>query len=158
MHYFRFKYSISLSFPTISQIASESLKQAILANRHITLPPTTQPPTTQAPPTTLSPTEDQTPITPSPLVISSNSECSLLQQSSWTSIVIESGLCNNMTGDLEICGYDNLEKIVVRSSSLQNLNSLKICNNEKLQTIQIQSSSLYYVKNVIFESINYLII
>ena len=61
--------------------------------------------------------------------------------------------------------YPNLEKIILKKNSLQNLNSLKICNCEKLKTIEIEDSNrideeawyntraLLYVKKVIIKSI-----
>ena len=55
--------------------------------------------------------------------------------------------------DLVIENYPNLEKIVVKKKSLQNLNLLKICNNEKLKTIEIENCAFFDVKNVIIESI-----
>ena len=73
---------------------------------------------------------------------------------------------NEVKDDLVIENYPNLEKIVVKKRSLNNLNSLKICNNEKLKTIEIEdgttwqengiwinSGALFYVKIVIIESI-----
>ena len=66
---------------------------------------------------------------------------------------------------MEINGFDNLEKIVVKKDSLNNLNSLKVCNCEKLKSIEIEngetwqendkwynSGTLFYVKSVIIES------
>ena len=52
--------------------------------------------------------------------------------------------------------YPNLEKIVVKNNSLQNLNSLKICNNEKLKTIEIEDSEGW--KNGVFMNLNNVII
>ena len=74
---------------------------------------------------------------------------------------------NGLIDDLVIENYPNLEKIIVKNDSLNNLNSLKICNNEKLKTIEIEdgkeweedgkwynNSALFYVKNVTIESIS----
>ena len=55
--------------------------------------------------------------------------------------------------DLIINNYQNLEKIVVKKESLNNLNSLKICNCEKLKTIETEGESCLYVKNVTIISI-----
>ena len=62
--------------------------------------------------------------------------------------------------DLEISGFEYLEKIVVKKESLTNLNSLKICNCEKLKTFEIEDGDFWQengafsnVKNVIIESI-----
>ena len=54
--------------------------------------------------------------------------------------------------------YPNLEKIIVKKNSLQNINSLKICNCEKLKIIEIEdgdflNGAFSNVKNVIIESI-----
>ena len=60
--------------------------------------------------------------------------------------------------DLKICDYPNLEEIVVKKNSLEDLNSLKICNCEKLKIIEIEDGdwdegAFENVKNVIIESI-----
>ena len=73
-------------------------------------------------------------------------------------MIIEEGFGNDYFGDLVIENYPNLEKIVVKEDSFQNLNSLKICNNEKLKIIEIENGDIlegafYGVKNVIIESI-----
>ena len=81
-------------------------------------------------------------------------------------MIIEEEFGNDYFGNLVIENYPNLEKIIVKKGSLQNLNSLKICNNEKLKIIEIedgeewQENGLWHnnivflnVKNVIIESI-----
>ena len=68
-------------------------------------------------------------------------------------MIIGEGCFNEVRDDLLIENYPNLEKIVVKKESLQNLNSLKICNNEKLKTIEVENGAFYNVKNVIIESI-----
>ena len=60
---------------------------------------------------------------------------------------------NEWKDDLVIENYPNLQSIVVKKYSLQNLNSLKICNCEKLKTIQIEEDAFWNVKNVGIESI-----
>ena len=68
-------------------------------------------------------------------------------------MIIEEGFGNDYYGNLIIQNYPNLQSIVVKKNSLQNLNSLKICNCEKLKNIGIESGAFYNVKNVIIESI-----
>ena len=74
-------------------------------------------------------------------------------------MIIGEECLNEVKDDLVIEYYPNLEKIVVKRNSLQNLKSLKICNNEKLKTIEIEDSKRWgegafdNVKNVIIESI-----
>jgi len=46
----------------------------------------------------------------------------------------------------------NLEKIIIKSHSLQDLDLLKICNCEKLKTVEIEDSAFYYVECVVLES------
>ena len=65
---------------------------------------------------------------------------------------------NEWKGDLVIDNYPNLQSIVVKKRSLNNLNSLKICNCEKLETIETEDGdwedgAFNNVKNVIIESI-----
>ena len=68
-------------------------------------------------------------------------------------MIIEEVFGNDYFGNLIIQNYPNLQSIVVKKKSLQNLNSLKICNCEKLKTIEIEDGDLFNVKNVIIESI-----
>ena len=69
-------------------------------------------------------------------------------------MIIGEGCFNGLEDDLVIENYPNLEKIVVKKNSLQNLKSLKICNNEKLKTIEIEDGAFENVKNLIIESIS----
>ena len=74
---------------------------------------------------------------------------------------IGEGCLNEWKDDLVIENYPNLEKIIVKKKSLQNLKSLKICNNEKLKIIDFKNDDnqddcpFYNVKKVIMESIFY---
>ena len=68
-------------------------------------------------------------------------------------MIIKKELGNDYYGDLIIQNYPNLQSIVVKEHSLQNLNSLKICNCDKLKSIETVYDTFYYVKNVIIESI-----
>ena len=71
-------------------------------------------------------------------------------------MIIGVGCFREVKDDLLIENYPNLEKIVVKKNSLNNLNSLKICNNEKLKTIEIEDSEGW--KNGIFMNLNNVII
>ena len=75
-------------------------------------------------------------------------------------MIIEEEFGNDYYGNLVIQNCPNLQSIVVKKSSLKNLNSLKICNCEKLETIEIEdcdgwkeNSAFYNMKNVIIQSI-----
>ena len=68
-------------------------------------------------------------------------------------MIIEEEFGNNYYGNLIIQNYPNLQSIVVKNDSLQNLNSLKISNCDKLKTIRTQVRSFRNVENVIVESI-----
>ena len=78
-------------------------------------------------------------------------------------MIIEEEFGNDYYGNLIIQNYPNLQSIIVKENSLQNLNSLKICNCEKLKTIETENAAFedgdwnngafYNVKNVIIESI-----
>ena len=72
-------------------------------------------------------------------------------------MIIGEGCFYGIEDDLVVENYLNLEKIVVKKYSFQNLNSLKICNNEKLKTIEIDNYAFCFVKNVIIECISIMI-
>ena len=53
-------------------------------------------------------------------------------------LVIEEGCGNDLKIDLKICGFENLEKLIVKKNSLMNLNSLVILNNSEMESIEIE--------------------
>ena len=53
-------------------------------------------------------------------------------------LVIDEGCGNEMKDGLELCGFENLESIVVKKGSLKNLKSLKISNNPLLKSIETE--------------------
>ena len=57
-------------------------------------------------------------------------------------MIIGESCFNNFSKDLVIENYPNLQSIVIKKNSLENLNSLKICNCEKLKTIEVEDG--YY--------------
>ena len=95
------------------------------------------------------------------LTVSSDSDCEKLQEHGWTSIIVNSGLCNSMRGNLSISNYPCLESIDIKKNSLRNLNSLVISNNPQLSSIAIEdgdgypyyTGAFYYVKSVKISSI-----
>ena len=90
------------------------------------------------------------------LTVSSDSDCEKLHQDRWTSITVNSGLCNSMRGNLSISNNPCLQAIEINSNSLQNLNSFVISNNPQLNSIVTKDSALYYVQSVTISSIFYL--
>ena len=73
-------------------------------------------------------------------------------------LIIDKGCCNDMIIDLRICYYNNLERIVVKKNSLQNLNSLVISNNPQLESIETkdgdyETGAFWNVKSVEITSI-----
>ena len=79
-------------------------------------------------------------------------------------MIIEERFGNYYFGNLVIDNYPNLQSIIVKKNSLNNLNSLKICNCEKLKIIDIEDSDrkedgvFGNVKNVIIDSTFHIII
>ena len=69
------------------------------------------------------------------------------------SLEIGENCLNKWKDDMVIENYPNLQSIVVKKNSLQNLNSLKICNCEIMKYFEIGDCAFYNVKNVIIESI-----
>ena len=82
------------------------------------------------------------------LIIENDSQFQLLIKEKESTIKV---IDNN--DDLVIENNPNFEKIVVKKSTLQNMNSLKICNCDKLKTIIIEDNAFMNVKIVVFESI-----
>ena len=68
-------------------------------------------------------------------------------------MIIEEDYGNDYYGNLIIKNYPNLQSIIVKKNSLQNLNSLKICNCEQLKSIEIEDEDFRNVKKVIIKSI-----
>ena len=68
-------------------------------------------------------------------------------------MIIEEEFGNDYYGNLIIENYPNLQSIIVKKNSLQNLNSLKICNCEKLKTIKLEYYTFRYANTIIIESI-----
>ena len=56
-------------------------------------------------------------------------------------LVIAEGCGNEMKDDLELCGFENLESIVVKKKSLVILNSLKISDNPVLKSIETKDDT-----------------
>ena len=65
-----------------------------------------------------------TSICGSPLVIQNDNDCYKLNQSGWSSIVVNEGLCNSMTGSLSFSNNTCLQYIYIKEYSLKNINSL----------------------------------
>ena len=80
---------------------------------------------------------------PLSLVITSDSDCEKLHQDRWTSITVNSGLCNSMRGNLSISNYPCLQSIVLKRNTLKYLNSFVISNNPQLTTLTIEDGTWY---------------
>ena len=65
-------------------------------------------------------------------------------------VIIES---NWLFDYLIFSNIPNLQSIIVKKNSLNNLNLLKICNCEQLKTIEVEDHVFYNIKKVIIESI-----
>ena len=76
-------------------------------------------------------------------------------------MIIEEDYGNDYYGNLIIENYPNLQSIVVKKNSLQNLNSLKICNCDKLKMIETEdgdgwhNTSFLNLKEVVLMSSSY---
>lgn len=57
-------------------------------------------------------------------------------------LVVSEWCGNEMKDDLNLCGFDNLESLVVKKCSLRFLNSLKISDNGKMNSIEIEDGEL----------------
>ena len=73
-------------------------------------------------------------------------------------LIVHQNCCNDMEDDLEIRGFEKMEKIVFKMGCLQKLNSLKIGNCQNLKCIEIEDGFFFCgafsnVKDVVIESI-----
>ena len=82
------------------------------------------------------------------LTVSSDSDCEKLHQDRWTSITVNSGLCNSMRGNLSISNYPYLQSIMLKKNSLKYLNSFVISNNPQLTTLTIEDGTYYSDTNI----------
>ena len=76
-------------------------------------------------------------------------------------LVIDEGCGNEFKGDLKLCGFGYLEKLVVKKKSLQNAKSLQISDNAVLKSIETEgfeessfssSGAFHFVKSVVISS------
>ena len=95
------------------------------------------------------------------LIVESNSDCSKLYNRGWKSITVNEGLCNSMTGDINIYNNPCLESIVIKKNSLKNSNGLYIFRNPQLSSIVVETgdwdtSACRSVRSLTLSSIFYL--
>ena len=94
-----------------------------------------------------------TSICGSPLVIQNDNDCYKLNQSGWSSIIVNEGLCNSMTGSLSISNNTCLQYIYIQRSSLKNINSLSISSLPELEWFITESDSFYKTTSLTLSSI-----
>lgn len=58
-----------------------------------------------------------------------------------TEIEINENCGNDIEGDLELCGFEKLEKITVKKNSLQNVTALTIADNPSLKVFQTENGN-----------------
>lgn len=54
-------------------------------------------------------------------------------------LIIEENCCNDMEQDLRLCGFDSLERIMIKKNSLKNIKSLVISDNSVLKRITTEN-------------------
>ena len=94
-----------------------------------------------------------TSICGSPLVIQNNNDCYKLNQSGWSSIIVNEGLCNSMTESLSICNNTCLQYIYIQSGSLENINSVSISSLPELEWFITEYSSFSSTTSLTLSSI-----
>ena len=86
--------------------------------------------------------EDVPPVTDI-LIVTNDTQCSSILQTHWSRIVINEGMCNNMTNHLSLSNNPNLLSIDIRGNTLTSVKSLTISNNTQLQTVSIYGDYWY---------------
>ena len=91
-------------------------------------------------------------LSKSTVVTDSSTLKSVLSNKRIKELEIGENSCNDLEDDLLIENYPNLQSIIVKKNSLQNLNSFKICNCEKLRSFEVEDWAFENIKNVTFDS------
>ena len=71
------------------------------------------------------------------------------------SIIIAENVWNNLDVEWKVSDYSNLEKLVIKAGSLQNIKSFVVCNNPVLTSIRIEKQAFYNTINLKLNS-NYI--
>lgn len=87
--------------------------------------------------------EDVPPVTDI-LIVTNDTQCSNILQTHWSRIVINEGMCNNITNHLSLSNYPNLQSIDIWANALNSIQSLTISNNTQLQTVSVYGDHWYY--------------
>ena len=94
-----------------------------------------------------------TSICGSPLVIQNNNDCYKLNQSGWSSIIVNEGLCNSMTESLSISNNNCLQYIYIQTDSLKSVDSLSLSSLPELEWFFTEYDSFKYTNSLSLSSI-----
>ena len=94
-----------------------------------------------------------TSICGSPLVIQDDSDCYKLNQSGWSSIIVNEGLCNSMTESLSISNNNCLQYIYIQTDSLKSVDSLSLSSLPELEWFITEYDSFKYTTSLSLSSI-----
>ena len=94
-----------------------------------------------------------TSICGSPLIIQYNNDCYKLNQTGWSSIVVNEGLCNSITESISISNNNCLQYIYIQSGSLKNIDSLSISSLPELEWFIVESISFSSTTSLTLSSI-----
>ena len=94
-----------------------------------------------------------TSICGSPLVIQNDNDCFKLNQSGWSSIVVNEGLCNSLTESISISNNTCLQYIYIQAGSLKSMNSLSISSLPELEWFITEDNSFYSTTSLTLSSI-----
>ena len=79
-----------------------------------------------------------------------------MNQSGWSSIVVNEGLCNSMTESLTISNNNCLQYIYIQASSLVSVDSLSLSSLPELEWFITEYHSFQLTKSLTLSSIFYL--
>ena len=94
-----------------------------------------------------------TSICGSPLVIQNEDDCYKLNQSGWSSIVVNEGLCDSMKGSLSISNNNCLQYIYIQGGSLIYINALSLSSLPELEWIITEYTSFQETTSLTLSSI-----
>ena len=82
------------------------------------------------------------------MIVTKESDCSMINQGNWSSIVIFPSLCNSYYNDIIITNNTCLQSINIQNNALQNINTLVISDNPNLIVFIVGRYGSYYATDV----------
>lgn len=81
------------------------------------------------------------PLSGDGLVVDSDTKCSLIYEKGWNYILINTGLCNDLTGEWSIVDYENIKLVYIGGNALNKIEKVTVKNCSELSDFIVVSDS-----------------